>query len=381
VIQPRTFASDMVHSEEVSVFPLDINIIYRRRVPASRDSPEHGMLSRVDERIDMSVPGVDGRSLSNSYLLSQETGDLVYDSTEPLMEGLVNTPMDDVLPLLFHSYMAFAVGQMKSAAASGGIPRVAAKTIRGVDGIVRKINLSRLTECNDLEGNPFTLTTFEDMVVPALQLSVPQISLVRHDKLYVIDRSFLVDCGDSSLLEEIADRRKGAGVSRRDEMSFSALRDSKGVLEALPVGSAVSASSGSSGSPDSMDSAWALREACTECYNAHRDRMWVYLHNNAVVRLIDRVFPKSGLVYVYTDVPGIVDQICDFYGFKRESKVNTRFGESWLSLEDRGLEMSFIGGVGESEYQRRRVQWEEGHDTGRNVTRMLDEFDFDLDED
>ncbi len=355
IVECREAATDNEDSMTFMIQPMGVTVKYTRSITERRVSKAFGIIGRVDERISFKGLDAPERYIRNSFILSESVGDIVEVSDDPLMASVDNTDPDDIASSMMRHYLDVCFEQSAAAMEKEGVLSLPGEIMAGVKGVRRKLNLSQVDRFNDADGHPYTATTFEDMVFPALMNSYYQISCVAYDRFFILEHDFLVDCGGSSLLEAIVAGAKG----KSKELDFS-LDSRSGTKRDSEV------------SDSGLDQTFRFRDS----YYAHRGEMDVYEHENDFIYLLEGLFPKEGSVYVYTSKPEIVERIFK-YAFNRSAKEHTRIQDGgWLVFEDRNLKIHFLGDAADAEfsklkdelYEQKRVELKKG----RQVSDLLD---------
>ncbi|MBW2971669.1 hypothetical protein KY359_01410 [Candidatus Woesearchaeota archaeon] len=328
----RSDEGDPVHSISLLVSPLGIDISYERRPGDSR--PWLGAeITRVDERVVIRGDGFGEAELKSSYTLHDDGGK-TSDTDEELLEGMPVLSPSDISVLLLKYYASAALGQTRAALKSKGVAPLPVEIVFGVEGVRRKLNLASIDRFNNPQGVPYTADGFEKIILPALIECYAGVSHHRYDRLFILDSSILVDCGDHSLLEKIV----------------------------------------KNGSSDADERIARSRSA----YHEHSKQMHVYEHDNAVIWIVEKLFPESGSVYLHTMRDGFVERLFNCYVLPAKSMSRTTVHPSHLSMDDRGLNIYFTGELAEAEFLRLSQEYHDQREMlekERNILQVLDLFD------
>jgi hypothetical protein len=323
---------DSTLSINISVQPAGIDVEYTRKPSDMVIVSEGDRILRIDENIIVrrgkgAVQGIEG-----AFLLSKETGFICVSDREPLLGGLGSLGAEEVSARLMRMYTEALFSQAQAAVALDGIAALPVEMMGGFRGVVRKLNLAQIGGFNDLRGNPYSPEFFQSNIVSALIECYPRISCVDYDNLYIIGRSLLIDCGDRSVLEAIVKNGDDRGRKTVD--------------------------------------------ACADSYAKNAGRMSVYEHNDAL-SLVERVFPESGSVYLYSLDEGVVSRIASSFLFQQREKARTSVEGGWLVLGSRGLRISFLGRPAEPEFDSQKSLYDRNRgsiERGNSVKGLLDEF-------
>lgn len=361
IIQRRERQSDNLHSIVFCVEPLGVQIRYSRQVVQGGAAEGEGVRV-VKETVVFNGSHSQEKMVNNEFRISEITGDLLEpDRDIACSYGDSSGDSDDLSALMLRYYLEVCFDQTAGSMERSGVISHPAEIITGVKGVRRKLNLAHVEEFNDPGGEPYTRTTFEDIVIPAITDVYYKISFVGYDRLFILERGILLDCGDCSVLEDIVGGAKDSGKNLDFGMSEEGVSQESASQEGVSQervreeevfrdGAGISdVDHGEREQVKFMDidSYFRFRES----YYANRGRMSVYEHENDFIYLFEGLFPDSGSVYIYTQDREIVNRLFN-YAFQRRAKEHTRVDGGWLVFDDKGLRISFLGDKAESEFER-----------------------------
>ncbi|MBU2560792.1 MAG: hypothetical protein KKD17_00705 [Nanoarchaeota archaeon] len=314
VIQLVEELSELGGDQCVHLFvePLGVELTYIRELSDSRFDPARKeTITRVDETAligGQSAPLFE--PIRNSFLV-HEDGGFVANSKDPLFEKVTLTPRDSFISLMMKQYLESSLAQTSAQLDKKGIVSLPVEVISGVPGVRRRMNLEGIDKRHDAEGKPYRSEVLKNLVLQAMKETYSSVSHTWYDKLYLLDRFLLVDCGDHSVLEGIA----GGVAAESNGERFA---------------------------------------RCDEAYDHYAGRMSIYEHDDAVIRLVDMIFPESGSVYLYVREQGFIQRIFNCYVVQAKGRVPAVVNPGHLRLEgrklDKHLDLHFIGSVADEEY-------------------------------
>ncbi len=335
ILQPREEVTDNGYRILISVFPAGVEIEYRAAPSESRESDEHGLVTRVDEVMTFRGSDFGPKQIRGAVVISLDEGGIVLADDEPLLEGVDSTPLGEVSSLMLRYYSEALFEQCRAAVSKDSLDLLPAELVSGMPAVRRKMNLAHIGRFNDAAGTPYSPANFRDIILPVMLECYPTIGRVDYDRLFIVDRSLLIDCGDCSVLEDVV-------------------------------------RNGHSGGGEYIGK-------CVEAYSRNTSRMSVYEHDNALITLAEKVFPDSASVYVYPLSQGLVKRLSDFYLFRPEVRMRNYVERGWTVVDDRGLRMHFLGRTAEQEFAEQKSRYDSQREEREGAVRMeriLEEFDF-----
>ena len=325
IIKQEDAVNDIERIKKARLFPDDIEIEYRskaleadHKVAADVSEECNGVPTLLQEDVEpvliretLVIKGSSAapREMSNMYVLLPD-GSICTDDSHPLLSNqqkkdLVMRPSDapsDYLGVLFEQVVAhFSVG---------GVVIPSAEMLE-IPRLGRRINLSHIGLFDDSEGNDYQEDVIDELVLRIMDENYLKISNVRYDRLYVYDRSILIDCGGYEVISEVVDA-------------------------------------------DYADK-HALKSGLADSYARSKDVLCVYEHEDAAITLVDKIFPDSGDVFLYPLAKGVVDRLFSCYIFR--SRPVAHVDRGWMVFDDRNLNIQFLGKIGEDEFRRQVAEY------------------------
>ncbi|MBN1544296.1 hypothetical protein JW898_02425 [Candidatus Woesearchaeota archaeon] len=340
VIQLVEEPSELGDEQCIHIFvePLGVELTYIRELSESRVDPlRKETITRVDE-----VVLIGGQSaplfnpLKNSYLV-HEDGGFIATSEDPLLDEAVRTPRESFISVMMQQYLDASLAQTRAQLVKKGIVSLPVENFSGVPGVRRRVNLRGIDKRYDAEGRHYRSDDLKNLILRTMKDLYSSVSHIWYDKLYILERFLLVDCGDHSVLEGIA-----GDVAESNGGRFA---------------------------------------RCDEFYRDYAGRMSVYEHDDAVIRLVERIFPESGSVYLYVHEQGFIQRIFNCYVVQAKGMVPASVNPDHLRIGRRNsntqLNLHFIGEVAEAEYSLLK----KGYDPSkREVVRQESQIDRFLDD-
>jgi hypothetical protein len=233
---------------------------------------------------------------------------MLNSKDDHLFRDVAQLSSGGIFPMLVRAYAGALLSQASAVVGVESLAKLPVEVISGVNGLRRKINLGRIERFDDESGARYLQKSFEDMIIPALVKCYPKIGLVEYDHLYLMSGSLLVDCKGRQLLEAIV--RNGDAKMH-----------------------------------ESVD-------ACRISYLPNLGKIDVYEHDCDPVRLVEHVFPGSGLVYYATEQRGLVSRILSHYAVNHQGEFEASIDGGKLELGSRKLKIGFLGEVALSEFDK-----------------------------
>jgi len=322
------------HSIVVTVLPLGVEVEY-----SATASEVYGDFVRIDQKVVFRGRDTgEKKELDDSYVLSARDGGIVLISKgHPILRGAVSMGAAEVVPSMLRSYAEILFGQCKICSEKKGVSTLPLQLVGGVPGFGRRLNLAQMCLFNKPDGSPYNRAELDERVLSVLDKHSPDLAQVEHEGLYILDKDTLIDCGDSSLLEGIVSQHTAAGAD--------------------------------------------TKAGVNSAYERAREWMSVYEHDDAIIRIVERILPESGAVFVYPCAEGIVSKIFDYYVFHPQEGEQAVLddGLKWLSLDEDGLRIRFLGDIAESELKGLLDTYTTCYDkikTRRNIKSMREDFVF-----
>ena len=333
-VQRSESVSQGRHSIVVTVLPLGVEVEY-----SANASEVHGDSVRINQQVVFRGRDTgEKKELHDSYVMSTKDGGIVLlKEDHPIRKGAASMDAGKVFPLMLRSYEEILFGQCKICSEKKGVSTLPLQLVGGVPGFGRRLNLAQIYLFNKPDGSPYNRAELDERVLSVLDKHSPDLAQVEHDGLYIIDKDTLIDCGDSSLLEGMVSKHVVGGVNNKVRMKSA--------------------------------------------HEQAREWMSVYEHDDAIIRIVDRILPESGAVFVYPCAEGIVSKIFDYYVFHPQEDEQAVLDDSlkWLSLDEDGLRIRFLGDIAESELKGLLDTYTTCCDkikTRRNIKSMREDFVF-----
>jgi hypothetical protein len=292
VVQRRETFEDGAHHVSIQVLPLGVGLEY-----SAVSSEPHGDVARVDERLVISCPGTAAnKEVLDAHLISLDDGGVWLGQQHPLLVGAPRAGAE-ARSLLMRTYAEFIFNQAADASRVEGAQDFPVELMLDVTGVKRRLGLASISSFGDPEGRPYDAKAIDDLVVSVLKDHSVVMGSVDYDKLYIYDGDRLIDCGGKSVL--------------------------RGIEAALTNG----------------ERAAAVRAA----YGQNKSGMCLYEHEDAAIRIVERIFPESGSVFVYSMVDDLMKRLFNFYLFHSKGESAAVVKDDWLVLKARDLSICFIG--------------------------------------